>query len=440
MVELAIKLSRYLFLFYIVYFLWQGVIYLLDERGLKHSSRAASSAKQCAVIVLFHITGYLILAYQPNQHAFDDRVLFTGFGGLTFLIGSILIFHLFYRKTCPLIWNGMLFLLDIGFVILQRLNHDTAQNQIIYACVGTLAALLASLAFMAVSRLDKLRNLYMLISLGLLILPFIIGDRTLGSLNWVTIKSVRFQPSETAKFFYILYLAYALREPESPGRIIPAFVLAGCMVLILTIQRDLGGALIFFMAFLVMVYIATGKAWLFFCGLAAAAGGSYLAYQLFAHVQTRVLAWLNPWSDPYNKGLQIIQSLFAIGTWGLLGSGLTLGSPGFVPIVASDFIFAAICEEFGGLFGLCLICIFIMIFYRGFNIALRSETPYSSLLAAGFTSLLAFQAFLILGGVIKLIPLTGVTLPFVSAGGSSVIVSIIMICILQGIGASNRKE
>jgi cell division protein FtsW (lipid II flippase) len=132
--------------------------------------------------------------------------------------------------------------------------------------------------------------------------------------------------------------------------------------------------------------------------------------------------------------------LFAIGTWGLFGSGLTLGSPKFVPVVNSDFIFAAICEEFGGLFGLLLIGVFIMIFYRGVHISLRCSGAYTSLLASGFTSILAFQTFLILGGNVKLIPLTGVTLPFISAGGSSVIVCIAMIGIIQKIGRDNTKE
>jgi cell division protein FtsW (lipid II flippase) len=149
-----------------------------------------------------------------------------------------------------------------------------------------------------------------------------------------------------------------------------------------------------------------------------------------------VSAWLNPWADPHDQGHQILQSLFAIGTWGLFGSGLTRGIPETVPVATSDFIFSAICEEFGGLFGLCMIGVFFMIFYRGVNIALRSESPYLSLLAIGFTSLFVFQTFLILGGVIKFIPLTGVTLPFVSAGGSSVVVSIIMVGILQKIGSA----
>ena len=439
MFALVIKLSRYFFIFYIVYFLWQGVVYLLYERGIKTDFRPASSAKQRVIIVLFHITGFLILAYEPSRFSFDTQILITGLGGLSFLIGSILIIQLCFSKSCPLIWNGMLFLLDIGFVMLQRINYEAAQKQFIYACIGVLAALVAYLAFIVVSRFDKLGYLYLVICVGLLLLPSFFGDRTHGSLNWVTINSIRFQPSEIAKFFYIFFLSSVLRDPKPIFKIIPSIIAAGCCALILIMQRDLGNALIFFMTYLVMAYIATGKVWLPVLGLLAASLGSVLAYRVFPHIQTRVFAWQNPWADPYDKGLQILQSLFAIGTWGMLGSGLTLGTPKFVPIVVSDFIFSAICEEFGGFFGLCLIGVFIMLFYRGVNIALRSTTPYFSLLASGFTSLLAFQTFLILGGVIKFIPLTGVTLPFVSAGGSSVIVSIIMISVLQKIGVSKPE-
>jgi cell division protein FtsW (lipid II flippase) len=414
-------------------------VYLLDERGIKAFNRPASSAKQRVCVILFHVTGFLILAYQPGGYTFDPRTIMTGLGGLAFLIGSILIIQICFGKTCPLIWNGILFLLDIGFVMLWRLDPNTSEKQLIYACIGVLAALLAPLAFVIVSRFKKLGYLYMIICLSLLILPFIIGDRSHGSLNWITIGSIRFQPSEIAKFFFIFYLSAVLSEPGKTVKLAASAAASCCFALILALQRDLGGALIFSMTYLVMVYIATGKAWLFFCGLAAGGAASFLAYHIFAHVQTRIFAWLNPWSDPYDKGLQILQSLFAIGTWGLLGSGLTRGAPAFVPVAESDFIFSAICEEFGGLFGLCLIAVFIMIFYRGVNIALRSEMPYFSLLAAGFTSLFAFQTFLILGGVIKFIPLTGVTLPFVSAGGSSVIVSIVMISILQKIGVSKPK-
>jgi cell division protein FtsW (lipid II flippase) len=187
------------------------------------------------------------------------------------------------------------------------------------------------------------------------------------------------------------------------------------------------------MTFMVMLYIATGNPFLFAGGFAVASVASVAAFRLFSHVRVRVAAWSDPFADISGIGFQIAQSWFAIGSWGIAGSGLTLGIPTAIPVVESDFIFAAICEEFGGIFAVGLIGIMLVIFYRGMHIALRSERRYYALLAAGFSSILAFQSFLILGGVTKLIPLTGVTLPFISAGGSSVVVCLLMIGILQWI-------
>jgi len=434
MFELVVMLSRYLFIFFIVYFLWQGVAYILHARGITSGRRPAASAKQRMVIVLFHIMGYLILAYRPNL-MFDTETLLSGLMGLTFIVGSFALLQMCFKRTCPLIWNGMIFLLVIGFVMMHRLNHTIAQNQILFASFGFFAAILAYILFTVVSRHKNLANLYVVLCFCLLLLPFFFGSRTYGALRWITIGPVTFQPSEVAKFFYIFYLSAFLSKKKTVRQLIPSAIITSCIVLILVIQRGLGDALIFFMTYLVMVYIATGNFYIFFGGVFAGSIGSMIAYQIFEHVQIRVLAWRDPWSDPFNRGLQILQSLFAIGSWGLLGSGLSMGAPYFVPVVISDFIFSAISEEFGGLFGLFIIGIFMMIFYRSVNIALRSKSLYFSLLAAGFTAMLAFQTFLILGGVIKLIPMTGVTLPFVSAGGSSLIVSVIMIGILQKIGA-----
>jgi cell division protein FtsW (lipid II flippase) len=432
-------LCRYVFVFYIALFLWEGVLYLLDERGIKPFDRRAAEMEQKLIILLFHTTAFLILTYRHGLYSFDPAGLVTGGVGLAFLLAVMALTELLYKKGDPLIWNGMLLLLDIGFVMLYRLNPSTARHQLVFAAIGFAAALLAPLAFVIVSKIDKISIIYLLLSLGLLALPFFFGDKANGALNWVIIGPVRFQPSEIVKFFFIFYLACEFKDHKPIRKLVLPAGFTAVFILILVAQSDLGGALIFFMTFMIMFYITTGRELLFFAGLVMASGASWVAYKLFAHVQTRVQVWLNPWSDPYDKGHQILQSLFAIGTWGLFGSGLTRGAPGTVPVAASDFIFAAVCEEFGGLFGVLLICVYIMIFYRGVNISLRAANPYHSLLAAGFTSLLSFQTFLILGGVTKFIPLTGVTMPFVSAGGSSVVVSIIMLGIVQKIGRDNLK-
>ena len=211
------------------------------------------------------------------------------------------------------------------------------------------------------------------------------------------------------------------------------------LVILLVLQKDLGSALIFYMTYLTMLYMATSNEILLFSGIGVLAAGSVFAYRLFSHVRVRVSAWKNPWADIDSGGYQICQSLFAIGTGGLLGSGLTRGMPLSIPVVSKDFIFAAICEEFGTIYAICFIGVFILLFTRGMMIAFKCRRRYYSFIAAGFTVMMAFQTFLIVGGVIKLIPLTGVTLPFVSYGGTSIFVSILVVSFIQWVNGYEVK-
>ncbi len=210
-------------------------------------------------------------------------------------------------------------------------------------------------------------------------------------------------------------------------------------IICLVFQTDLGSALIFFMTYLVILYISTSKTWIVLLGSFLACIGSVIGYKLFNHVKVRVEIWLNPFSDIDNKGYQIAQSLFAIGTYAPMGSGFNRGMPNTIPVVEKDLIFSAICEEFGVFFGIGVILVFIMIFYRGVKISLNSQNKFLGLLSSGMTSLLCFQTFLIIGGATKLIPLTGVTLPFVSYGGSSIVISFVLIGILQWVSIRNAK-
>ena len=284
-----------------------------------------------------------------------------------------------------------------------------------------------------IPKFEKLEPLYLITGLGLLSLPFFIGVQEYGALRSVRIGPANFQPSEIVKFLFVFYLASAFRKNKGIIHVVKLGIVSAVYIGMLVLQTDLGSALIFFMTFMVVMYVSTGSELLFFSGMGAMSLASMLGYNLFGHVRVRVAIWQDPWADVHGTGHQIVQSLFAIGTWGLLGSGLTLGMPRSIPVVARDMMFAAICEELGSLFGIGLIGVYIMIFYRGAHIALRCRRKYYSLLAVGFTAMMAFQTFLILGGTINLIPLTGVTMPFVSYGGSSVLVSSLMIGIVQWI-------
>lgn len=433
MFDLIIMLSRYLFAFYIVLFLWQAVIYVVNEQGGYIGNPIFAVSIQRVLIILMHITAFLILAYEPKAVSFNFQTIFLGIGGLVFLLLANYSTNFFYKRSCPLIWNSILFLLDVGLITLQRLNPDLAVRQLVWMTAGILVMLLIPFILRLIPRFEVFEWLYIIFSYLLILSTLFLGKEKNGAINWIQFGTISFQPSEIVKFLFIFYLASIFRKKVELKQLFLTGVLSGGIVLLLVMQKDLGGALIFFMTYMVMLYIATSNEFLFLSGMSVACIGAFLAYKLFSHVRVRVSAWKNPWIDIDRGGYQIVQSLFAIATWGLFGSGLTKGMPKKIPIHESDFIFAAICEEFGTIFGMGIVCIFVMIFFRGVLIALNCKRRYYSLLASGIISMFAFQSFLIIGGVIKLIPLTGVTLPFISYGGSSVFVSIIMIGLLQWI-------
>ena len=300
-----------------------------------------------------------------------------------------------------------------------------------WMCIGLAGMSFLPTFFRWIPRFEMFEWVYIIGCYLLLLSTRFFGVSKYGSTNWLAIGPVTFQPSEIAKFLFVFYLASVFRKRVEWMQFLTSGILSVGHVMLLVLQKDLGSALIFFMTYMVMLYIATSNEFLFFLGMGAASVAAMGAYKLFSHVQVRVAAWRNPWADIDAGGYQIVSSLFAITTWGLFGSGLTKGMPKSIPVVESDMIFSAICEEFGVIFGAGIIGIFIMLLYRGVRIALDCNRRYYSILAAGVTTLISFQAFVILGGVMKLIPLTGVTLPFVSYGGSSVLVSLMMIGLLQ---------
>ncbi len=441
MYELIVLLSRYLFLFLIISFLWQCISFILNERGYLERNPKSIVFKQRIILSLLHISAFTILSYIQGEGELNlDTFLFAG--------GSLLVFIIFWLSTTfifkysdILMWNCVTFLLDVSLIILYRLNHSLAMKQFIWISISLIITLLLPIILRIISKFEYLESLYLIGASLLLISTFIFGDTKNGATNWIIIKEgYGFQPSEIVKFLFIFYLASVFRKKIDKKKFIVCTSISASFVLCLVLQKDLGGALIFFMTYMIMMYISINNAVLLFVGMAGVVIASFFSYFLFSHVKIRVLAWLNPWNDVNGYGYQIIQSIFAIGTYGLLGSGLTRGYPKSIPVVDSDFIFSAICEEFGAFFGICLIGIFIVIFYRGVHIALRSNRRFYSLICAGITNMLAFQTFLILGGVTKLIPLTGVTLPFISYGGSSILVSLIMIGFLQWIYGYYKKR
>lgn len=428
MFEFFIIAFRYFFVFYIAYFLLQGVYYILIERGKLNKNKEVPIIKQRVTILFIHLKSFFLLSYGQNIN-----IIITGILWLLLYLSFIFLLKKIYKNSCPLIWNGLFFLTSIGNIILMRLSPSLANLQLMWLFIAFCALILIPFIIKIFPKLEKFELIYLALGLVLLLSTFIFGVEEFGSIRLIQIGNFWFSPAEIVSFIYIFYLSTVFRKKLTFVKLIFPSIMAVLHVLILVAQRNLGAALIFFMSYMVIMYIATGRELLFALGLIIFASGATVAHNLFTHVQVRVAIWQNPWIDVHGTGHQIIQSLFAIGTWGIFGSGLTRGLPGHVPVVERDLTFAAIAEEFGLLFAIALIGVYIMIFYRGMHVALRCKRRYYSLLAVGFTSVLAFQTFLIIGGTINLIPLTGVTMPFISYGGSSLFVSVTMIGIIQWI-------
>lgn len=431
MYDFLILISRYLFIAYIGVFIFWGLVFVTNERNGNPERLPKAVSAQRTMMILMHLTAYAILSWDSEKNIPDIMVMISGIGALVYLFVSSFLLRKIYRHGCPLIWNCMYFLMDTGLIMLQRLNPDLAGRQLIWMTVSTVIIMLIPPILKIIPKLEKFEIFYMILAVVLIVMPFIFGNEEYGSLNWIKIKGIGFQPSEIVKFMFLLYIACVFRKPLDFKKLCIVTGFALVIVLCLVLQKDLGGALIFSVTYMLLLYITTSNVLLLLAGFGGMALASIIAYKLFGHVRVRVSTWLDPWTDAGNTGYQITQSLFAITTWGFLGSGLTRGMPGKIPVVERDFIFSAICEEMGIIFAMGVVCIYMLLFLRGMFIAIRAKKRFYSILSAGIVIMFSFQTFLILGGVIKLIPLTGVTLPFVSYGGSSVLVSVALMGLLQ---------
>jgi cell division protein FtsW (lipid II flippase) len=289
-------------------------------------------------------------------------------------------------------------------------------------------------------QLSKIPWVYGIGGILLLGIVCIAGTSSFGAQLSLGVGDFSIQPSEFVKISYVFFIATMFYRSTDFKTVIIVTAVAAVHVLILVISKDLGSALIFFVAYVFMLFVATGK-WIYL--LAGVGGGSLaslLAFQIFDHVKTRVLAWQNPWTDIAGKGYQITQSLFAIGTGGWFGMGLYRGMPKKIPVVEKDFIFSAISEELGAVFALCILFICLGCFLQFMMIASKMQAVFYKLIAFGLGTIYIFQVFLTVGGVTKFIPSTGVTLPLVSYGGSSILSTFIIFGIIQGLYILKRNE
>ena len=340
-------------------------------------------------------------------------------------------------------------LLAVGLAEIARLKPDLFVPQLRWACVGIVLWGLVVFFWNRLRRMLDYPYVLGLLTTLVLLLPLIFGVSIGGNKNWISFGFFSMQPSEFGKilliFFLAAYLADHLAVLTLPARrflflhlppvrfIAPLVALWGFAVLMFVIARDLGSALLFFGMAVLMTYMGTGrKSYVFLAGLFILAAAE-VSYAFFGHVRVRFDIWLHPWADPNGMSYQVVQSLFAIGSGGIWGTGFAEGHPLLIPEVHTDFIFAAIAEEFGLIGGVLVLIVYALIFWRGSRIAMRLVRVEESLLAAGCAASLLLQAFIITAGVTKLLPLTGITLPFVSYGGSSMAASFILVGILTAL-------
>lgn len=359
--------------------------------------------------------------------------------------------RLFAPGADPALLPIVFALAGIGITFVTRLEPSASMGQIVYLFLGV-ALMVGTLAVVKNLEVVK-RYKYVLGAAGiaLLVLPMLIGTEIYGSKLWIKIGSFQFQPGEFAKVFIVLFLAGYLAENREllsiSNRTVlgvklprlrllyPLFIVWGVCLLVVAFERDLGSALLFYTIFLIMLYVATGRVSYVLIGLVLLAVGAFGMYQIMGHVQVRVAIWLDPFKDAQNLGFQIVQALYSLADGGLLGVGIGKGLGGdTIPVVASDMIFAAIGEEMGLLGGAAVLLLFMLFAVRGLTTAARAKSDLAAFSAAGLTAAISFQAFTIVGGVTKLIPLTGVTLPFMSQGGSSLLASFVIVALLLRAG------
>lgn len=378
------------------------------------------------------------------KESFDRNALIIGLI-LCFIIGfSHYLIRKFYPDGDKFMFIFSSILAVVGIAILYRIDASFAYKQLVWAVVGIIGYMIIVLLLPNIKKLVEYKKIYAIATLILMPMGLIYGlianQSINGAMNWVYIGPFGFQPSEFGKIFLVLYLSSALIEYESKNRIKddfmqlikPALIVMYSLVC-MVLQTDLGSTLIFFGISVTMLYIATNKKKYVFTCLGLSAIGAIGAYGVFSHVQRRVMIWLNPWKYATNEGYQIVQGLYAIASGGLFGVGLGNGYPDLIFASESDFIFAVICEELGMIFAVGLMIIYFLLFYRGIRIAFLTEDRFSQLAAVGFSTMIACQTLVIIGGIFTVIPLTGITLPLISYGGSSMLTMFFALGILQKI-------
>lgn len=380
------------------------------------------------LVMLFFFLGFFLLFIQET----DTQALIMALLVPVIIYVGTMGFPRLFSSDQPLL--AMInFLCALGVLILYRIDPGHGIAQTVNYGVGVGCMLAATMAVKKIRSWTPLTLLLMIISAVLLAAPCVIGVEKNGAKAWINIGSYSLQPSEIVKICFLLVTADLL----SRRKLILCVLYAGGCMLLLMLQQDLGTALIYYFTVMILIYAATGSLFLIGCGLAGGVGAAVLGYTMFAHVKVRVAMWMDPWQDPMGKGYQIVKGLLAMVNGGTWGMGLGQGNATHIPMAQNDYIFAVVMNEFGVIFGAMVVGFYILIAVRGTMIANRTTNRMHAMLAIGSVGMIVMQAFVIIAGVIKMIPLTGVTLPFISSGGSSMVSSLTVMGLVQGVAACN---
>lgn len=430
---LVTELSKYMMLICLWIYIMESFLGLVRPNGDKKTGRFS---RQYIYIFMIHTLGMVTLFLESDQYGY--LILYGVQAGVLFLVSRLAI--LLYRGMNRMIINHMCLLLSIGFVIQSRLSFDKSVRQFKIIAISLILFLIIPFIIRKWHWIKDLWILYATVGIVALSAVWILGKTVNGSKLSFQIAGLTFQPSEFVKILFVFFIAGILYKINHLGRIALSATLAAIYVLTLVASKDLGSALIFYCVYIAMLYCSTGKIFYLISGILGGGLAAVIAYRIFSHVQLRVNIWMNPWEDLNDSGYQLTQSLFAIGTGGWLGSGLMKGSPNSIPYVEEDFVFSAIAEELGVFFAITFILLCLCIFIQFLQFALSVKDNFFRLVASGIATAYGVQVVLTIGGGTRFIPLTGVTLPLVSSGGSSAMSTILMFAIMSGISLIKEDE
>lgn len=434
MVHLITELSKYVMI--ILFALYTYQCFSVLKRNIEPWEQTSKFRQQMFYMYLIHLNAYAVLYLSTKN---QDLITFY-LMQVAFFTAVQICYLTVYRRSSRLVVNNMCMLMMIGFIMLTRLSVDFAIKQFKIAIISMIVTLMIPYL---ISRLKFFRHLswmYAIAGITLLGTVAVLGAVSHGAKLSFTVAGITIQPSEFIKIIFVFFVAAMYYESTEFAQVVKTTIIAALHVVVLVLSKDLGAALIFFIAYMVMLYVATKKVYYFLGGLLCGCLASVVGYYLFNHVRVRVLAWQDPLARFEREGNQVSNSLFAIGTGGWFGMGLNQGLPNKIPEVKQDFIFSAISEELGGIFALCLILVCISCFLMFLNIAMQMKDSFYKLVALGLGTIYGFQIFLSIGGNIKFIPSTGVTLPLISYGGSSLLSTLIIFSIIQGLYLLRERE